>query len=226
MLSKGSTAIAGLSTRTCGGRCRRCRRRLRCQRLNAKGAHRLRQVLQRLLAEVFEPRLHAMAQRALDGFRDADAAGLGERLQPRGGVDAVAVHRAVGLLDDVAEVHADAKAHLAALLLRRGTRCQFVLHRECREDGAGGRLEHGQDGVPGHVDDPALACRDVLVEHSARAIQRLDRAGLVGRHQARIARGVGSEDRCEPSPCRRFAQVLCLLRWRRRRIAGRRRGQW
>ena len=38
-----------------------------------------------------------------------DRAGLGDALQPRGDVDSVAHQVAVGLLDDVAEMNADAK---------------------------------------------------------------------------------------------------------------------
>jgi len=44
-----------------------------------------------------------------------DPPGLGQGLQPRRDVDAVAVHRAVGFLDDVAHVNADPKTHLPIL---------------------------------------------------------------------------------------------------------------
>ena len=40
---------------------------------------------------------------------EADCAGLGDALQPRGDIDAVAHQIAVGLLDDVAQMDADAE---------------------------------------------------------------------------------------------------------------------
>ena len=80
---------------------------------DAIGSHRRGDVLDALLAEVLEGRAHALADRALDGVGDGDAARLGDALQTRGDVDAVAVDRAVALLDHVAEMDADAKLHPA-----------------------------------------------------------------------------------------------------------------
>ena len=52
--------------------------------------------------------LHRIAHR----IRDHDASRLGKSLEPRRYVHAVAIDRAISLLDHVAQVDADAKAHL------------------------------------------------------------------------------------------------------------------
>ena len=57
---------------------------------DAPGAHRLGDVLQRLLAQVVEGDLDLAADLPVRVVRHADAAGLGNAFQPRGDVDAVA----------------------------------------------------------------------------------------------------------------------------------------
>src|SRR5262245_12965154 len=47
----------------------------------------------------------------VDGGGNADPAALGEGLQARGDVDATSIDRAVGLLDNIAQVDPDAKLH-------------------------------------------------------------------------------------------------------------------
>ena len=78
--------------------------------------------------------------------------GCRERLQPRGDVDAVAIHIAVGLLDHVAQMHADAKAQAAVLRGHRGTTgssARWIGER--RGDRAGGGLEDREHRVAGGV---------------------------------------------------------------------------
>ena len=61
-----------------------------------------------LLAEIGERHLQLVAHLPVRVFRKANAARLADRLQPRRDVDAVAHEVAVALLDDVAEMDADA----------------------------------------------------------------------------------------------------------------------
>jgi hypothetical protein len=75
-------------------------------------ADRPRQVLDALLAEILEFHAEPVAGLIADRARDADAAGLGELLQARGHVHAVA-EDVVVLADHVAQVDADAEADLA-----------------------------------------------------------------------------------------------------------------
>jgi hypothetical protein len=175
----------------------------RCSgRCTAVGAHRERphrvgDVLHLLLAPVFELGADFAPHRGADRFRYRDAAGLGEPFQPRGDVHAVAVDRAIGLFHDVAKVNADAEAHAPVLrhVLRRGS--EFLLDRERGRHRAGRRFEHREHRIARHVDDAALLRLDVRPENLARGIQRRHRGALIGRHQARVARHVGSEDCCQ-----------------------------
>jgi hypothetical protein len=157
-------------------------------------AHRVVDVLHLLLALVEEIGDHAAAHRAAHRVRHGHAARLGERLQPRGDVHAVAVDAAVGLLDHVAEMHADPKAHLPPG--RRGVGGEFELLLRLDRGGhrAGGGLEHGKHGVARHVDHLPLIRLDPGAEHPARRVERSDGGMVVARHQAREPHRVRGED--------------------------------
>ena len=90
--------------------------------VDGEGADRPGDVLQLLLALVGEGGDHAAADHAAHGVRHRDAARRGQAFQPRGDVHAIAVDRAVGLLDDVAQMHADAKVHAPCLRRRSAWR--------------------------------------------------------------------------------------------------------
>ena len=80
-----------------------------------EGANGIGDVLHGLRAEIVESRRDAGLDRAANRLGHDDAAGRRNRLQPRGDVHAVAVRIAVGRLDHVAQVHADAKAQAPVL---------------------------------------------------------------------------------------------------------------
>ena len=71
--------------------------------VNADGA---RDVLHRLLAEIGERQRQLVPDLLVGGARDADAAGLAQRFEPGGNVDAVA-ENVVAVDDDVADIDAD-----------------------------------------------------------------------------------------------------------------------
>ena len=84
---------------------------------------------------------------------EADRAGLGDALQPRGDIDAVAHQIAVGLLDDVAEMDADAELDAA---LRRQAGIAFdhaVLHLDRAAHGVDHAAELDEAAVAGALDD-------------------------------------------------------------------------
>src|SRR5271163_150154 len=85
-------------------------------RSDAVGPDWPRDVLQRLLADVFEGEVEAARGILLNPRRDADAAGLGQAFEASRDIDAVAKDVTV-LDDDVADVDADAK--LDAVVLRQ-----------------------------------------------------------------------------------------------------------
>ena len=143
-------------------------------------------------------RRDAVAHGLMHHARNRDAARLGEAFEARGDVDAVAVDRAVGLLDHVAQVDADAKAH--ALRLRHGLagHRERLLDLERGAHGAACRFERGEHRVARHVDDATLVRFDANPEDAARGIEIGQRGVLVLRHEARVARDVRGEDRRQP----------------------------
>ena len=113
-----------------------------------------RDVLERLLADVFESEVEAARSVLLNARRDADAARFGQAFEPRRDVDAVAEDVAI-LDDDVALVDADAE--LDAAFRRQRRHCVRPLppalgRAAQRVDDAG---ELDQQPVAGGLDDAA-----------------------------------------------------------------------
>ena len=197
MLLKGSTAIDGLSgLRRSRVGLRRARGRSGGSRVPFPDADRPVDVLDVHLAAVLEADVDAVADALVDDRGDANAAGLGQRLQARGDVDAVAVD-VVALDDDVAEIDADAERDLRA---GGGLRRDRPLHREGAFDRVDDAAELDQRAVADQLDDAAVVGGDGGVEDGlAVALQGGQRAGLVAGHHAGIADDVGGEDRREPA---------------------------
>src|SRR6266849_10835860 len=76
-------------------------------RQHSEHPHRLGDILDRLWAEVLVTQRELVAEVLADSARDADAAGVGEALETRGDVDAVAVNL-FAIHHHVAKVDADA----------------------------------------------------------------------------------------------------------------------
>src|SRR5205823_3136675 len=95
--------------------------------------------------------------------RDADAPGVGQRLQSRGDVDAVA--KQVRPFDnDVTEMNANTQSHLldgGAMLVFGGER---FLDCDSAFDGVDRAGEVRYHAVPGGVEDPAPMRRDQSIE--------------------------------------------------------------
>ena len=217
MLANGRTAIDGLSGKTAGAGVLANLTsdgalgvaRSRQPDLQRVDAHRLSDVLERGRAEIadrkVEPRLHL----AIGVFREANCARLGDAFQPRGDVDAVAHEVAVGLLDHVAEVNADAKLD-APLFGHTGVAFN---HRVLDLDRAAHRVDHAAKlddrPVAGAFDDAAVVHGDGRInEIAAQRSQPRQGAVLVRAGQAAEADHVGGEDRgelaslCHPRPLR------------------------
>ena len=164
-------------------------------RMHAPGAHRFRDIAHCLLAEVLETGPEFAAHRHPHRLRHHDAASVCHRLQARGDIHPVAVDRAIGLADHVAQVQADAKAHLPLVRHIRHGLLNLLLRRHCRGNRPAGGLERRQHRVPGHIDHAPVARLDVNAKHLARGIQRGHRGGVVSGHQARESASVGCQDR-------------------------------
>ncbi len=118
----------------------------------------------------------------VDGLRDADGAGLGQRLEPGGDVDAVA-EDVVAVDDHVAEIDADPQFETALGRDRVVDGARRALHL----DGAAERIDDArkirQQAVAGGADDPPPMRRDQRVDGAAELAERPMRAGLVLAHQ-------------------------------------------
>ncbi len=165
-------------------------------RLDPVDADLIRDVLDRLVAEVGEADVELVAHLLVHGRRDADAARLGQRLQTCGDVDAVAVDPS-SLGGDVSHVDADPEVH-AALGGEARVECpQHSLDLDCGADGVEGGRELGEDVVTRSIHDPASVLPDAHRDLLAVVAERPDRGRLVLGHQAAVADGIGGEDRGE-----------------------------
>ena len=121
MLLNGSTAIDGFSLATGSaltGAARPARGRRAGKEVDVVDADRPIDVLQRLLAGILEGEIEPVADIVADRAGHRDAARLGDALDARRDVDAIAIDVVV-LEDDVAEIDADAELDAAVLRARR-----------------------------------------------------------------------------------------------------------
>ena len=126
---------------------------------------------------------------------DEHPAGIGQGLDPRGDIDAVAIE-VVALDDHVAEIDADAQFDAA---VRRDTGVPLG-HRLLHRDRAAHRIDDAgklhQQAVAGGLDDAAPVLGDFRIEKlTAQRLEAFERAFLVRPHQPRIASHIGGKDR-------------------------------
>jgi hypothetical protein len=145
---------------------------------------------------LIEPRLDL----AVGVVGDANPSGLGDALQARGDVDAVAHQVAVALLDDVADMDADAEfdalvwRDLGVTLGHRPLDLNGKIH--CIDGAA--ELDNG--AVAGALDDPAVMHRDGRInEVASKRPQPSQNPVLVGASKPAIADDIRNQDRRELS---------------------------
>ena len=157
---------------------------------------RLRHVLDLLVPQIVKGERQLVADLGVRGGRNADRAGLGERLQPGGDVDPV-TEQVLAVDHDIADMYADAKLHRLVCRLLCALRGDRRLHRDRTLHGIDRAGEIGDDAVAGGVEDPAAVRRDQSVDDGAARLQPRERADLVARHQPAVAGNVGGENRGE-----------------------------
>jgi len=126
---------------------------------------------------------------------NADTAALGDSFETGRDVDAVSVE-IIALDDHVAEMHADAKCHLAvaarAAVARRHGPLDFGRAVDALDDAG----EFRQQAVAHQLHCPAAMLGDRRVDHlRAMLVQQGGRARLVLAHQPAVADRVGGQDR-------------------------------
>ena len=96
---------------------------------------RLSDVLELGRAEIVDRQIEPSLDLPIGLLGETNRAGLGDAFQPRGDIDAVAHQVAVGLLDDVAQMNADAELD-ASLGRQAGVAFDHaVLHLDCAAHG-------------------------------------------------------------------------------------------
>jgi hypothetical protein len=158
--------------------------------------HRLRDVLDLLLAEIGEDDGQLGCDLVAHRARNADPAGLGERFKPRRDVDAIA-KQIIALDENIADMHADAEAHLFAGRPVFPVFGERLLNRHRALDGVDRTGEIGDDAVAGAAKNPSAICRDVPVESGATGGQPAQGADFVLPHEPTVTFDIGREDRRE-----------------------------
>ena len=157
--------------------------------------HRLGDVLELGVAEVADGEVEPRPDLPVGILRKADGAGGGNALQARRDVDAVAHQVAVALLDDVADMDADAELDST---IRRHAGIAFehcVLHL----DGAAHRIDHAAEldegPVPGALDHSTMMHGDRGIDQvAAQCPQPRQGAILVRTGEPAVADDVSRQD--------------------------------
>ena len=141
------------------------------------------------------PSLPKIASRTVG--RNADAAGLRERLEPRRDIDPVAVS-AGSVVDDVAEIDADAQQHPPV-----GGNVEVALGHDLLDgDGAFDRAHRARelrhDAVAGDIDNRSAVLGDQRQDHRLVRFEIAHRLFFVAPHEARVAGDVRGQDGREP----------------------------
>jgi hypothetical protein len=127
--------------------------------------------------------------------RDADAAAFGNAFKAGGNVDAVAVD-VIAFDDDVANVHADAKRHLATISSAGIARGHGALNLGGTIDTLNGAGKFGKQAIAHQLDDAAAMLGDAGIDDfRAMLLQKRERSRLVLAHHPAIADRVCGQDR-------------------------------
>ena len=113
----------------------------------------MRHILDGLLAQILKRRVDPILHGIVDCLRDGHAFRRPQCLQPGSDVHAVAIDRAVLLLDYIAQVQADSKAHALRGRESRGLRQEMLLYPQGGQHCAACGVERRQDRVARCIDD-------------------------------------------------------------------------
>ena len=129
---------------------------------------------------------------------EADRAGLGDALQPRGDIDAVAHQIAVRLLDDVAQMNADAELD-AAIVRHAGVALDHaVLHLDRAAHRVDDAAKFDEAAVAGALDDaPAMRGDGRINQIAAQRPEPRQRSLLVRAGEPAVADDIGDQDRSD-----------------------------
>jgi len=131
--------------------------------MDAVDAHRPGDVFETLLAHVDELGIDLAAHLAVGIFRDANATGFGNALQPTRDIDPVAVEIAA-FNDDVAEIEANPEGD-AVILCDAGVSLGHpVLNLDCAANRVHDARELGQEAIAGVFHGPTPVLGDLRLD--------------------------------------------------------------
>ena len=141
-------------------------------------------------------------QRAIDLLehltRDADAARLGDALEPGSDVDPVAIDPR-SVVDQIAQIDADPEQHAPVLRHLGIAACHRHLDVGGTFDGGDDARELCKDAVAGGVDDPATELGHQRQHLRLMTLQGLDRAIFVLAHEPTVTGDISGKDGAESS---------------------------
>ena len=129
---------------------------------------------------------------------DAEAARLGQGLQARGHVDAVAVVVTIRLRHHIPDIDAEAQTE-PALRRQPGVALEHgALDPDGAGDGPDRAGELGQQAVAHRLDEAPVRRRDGGVQNlPAQGLEAAQRSGLVRAHEPAVAHDIADQDRGE-----------------------------
>ena len=148
------------------------------------------------LAKIADHKIKAPLDLPIGVLRQADRPGLGDSLETRGDIDAVAHQVSIALFDHVAEMNADPEFD-AALGRQAGVALhEFVLQLDRAAYGVDHAAKFDDEAVARALDHASAVDGDRRLDQvaSQRAQTRQDPI-LVGARQARVADDIGHENR-------------------------------
>jgi hypothetical protein len=132
-----------------------------------------------LLAQILKDKGQPVAHVIVDRIGDQHPAGIGQGLDARGDVDAVAV-KVVALDDYIAEIDADAQLDAAVCRDTRVPPGHCLLHRDRAAHRIDDARKFDQHAVAGGLDDAAVVFGDFRIdEFPAQCLEAFERAFLV-----------------------------------------------
>src|SRR5581483_4931937 len=185
--------------RLVGQRHRRLGRFRRVRQVDPIDTHRARDVLERLLAQVYEGLRQLVADLTPGVLRKADAARLRDAFEPRRDVDGVA-EQVVAIDHDIPQVNPDPERHTAVAGDLGIAPRHSALHFQRAAPGVDDARKFGEDAVAGGLDDATAMDRDSRVDQlHPYGVQLRERAFFVDADQAAIAGDIRRQHRREPA---------------------------
>ena len=152
-----------------------------------------------LLAAIGEREIGLPIQLSLHHVADADAAGRGQRFEACRHIDPVP-EQILSFNNNITKVDADTKGDLTIRWDFGLIDCDALLEGYGTGDGVDGGGEFHNGAVPHQLDDAALVfCQQRIEELLSDALDRCERDGFIGFHQARIASYIGCKN-CREAP--------------------------